>query len=237
MKNKLMAALADTNITLTESQAARLALHWDLLMEANAKFNLTAIREADEAVNKHYLDSLLALPLLNKYGKAGDTLLDVGSGGGFPGLVLASAAEDVDFTLMDATNKKCDFLRASADTMGLKNVSVLAARAEDAGQAKETREHFDLVTARAVAALPVLLEYCIPFLKTGGILLAYKGSNYAEEVASARHALAELKAEIIETVTASLPGGDERAVLVIRKNAATLPKYPRRNGIPSKKPL
>jgi len=217
--------------------ADKLALHFDLLTEANAAFNLTAITDAETAAVKHYWDCLAMAPLLEKL-PAGAAVADIGSGGGFPGLVLAAALPQHSFTLIEATGKKCAFLADAAAAMGLTNVKVETLRAEEAGRAAHLRAAFDAVTARAVAALNVLAEYALPLLKVGGTFYAMKGAGYAEELAEAQNAFAVLSAALAAETVFALPGTeDTRAILSISKQAETAEKYPRRPGMPTKRPL
>ena len=222
------------DLGLTEKESVLLLTHWRQVVEASSRFNLTAVND-EEAAEKHYRDCLAARGLLERL-PAGSRVLDLGSGAGFPGLVLASVCPDLSFTLLDATAKKCDFLRETAETMGLTNVEILCGRAEDVGRG-ELRESFDLVTARAVASLRELIELALPLLKTGGTLLAYKGANYQAEIDEAAHALAELCGEVGAVTAYILAGGDRRALVTVRKLAPTPAKYPRRPGMPHKRPL
>ena len=223
-----------TDLGLTEYEAALLQTHWQLVQAASARFNLTAVND-EEAAEKHYRDCLAVRAVLASL-PAGSRVLDLGSGAGFPGLVLAAVFPALSFTLLDATAKKCDFLRDTAAVMGLSNVDVICGRAEDIGRG-ELRESFGLVTARAVASLRELIELALPLLKTGGALLAYKGAKYQAEIDEAAHALAELRGEIGEVTEYALAGGDRRALVAVRKLAPTPAKYPRRPGMPHKRPL
>lgn len=173
-------------------------------------------------------------------GDAGDNavrIADIGSGGGFPGLVLAVCLPEAEFTLLEATGKKCGFLRDCAAELGLDNVTVLQLRAEEAGRLPELRFSFDLVTARAVAPLNVLAEYALPLLKQGGRLLAYKGPEYESEMAGAEQALKALDGAVANVSKFQLPSGGERAVVEIISLLNCAQKYPRRPGMPSKRPL
>ena len=223
-----------TNLGLTEKETAMLRTQWGQVQAASARFNLSAVNDA-EAAEKHYRDCLAARAVLAGL-PAGSRVLDLGSGAGFPGLALAAVCPDFSFTLLDATAKKCDFLREAAVAMGLSNVDVICGRAEDVGRA-ELRESFDLVTARAVASLRELVELALPLLKEGGSLLAYKGAYYQTEIDEAAHALSELCGEVGEVTEYTLAGGDRRALITVRKLAPTPTKYPRRPGMPHKRPL
>lgn len=232
----MMRSLLDRlELGLSPAQLEMLERHWQLLLAANREFNLTAISDPEQAAEKHYADSLLARPAFaGRPGRA----LDIGSGGGFPGLVLAVACPDWDFTLLEATGKKCAFLERCGRELGLSNVRVLNCRAEEAGRDPALRAGFDLATARAVAPLAVLAEYALPLLRLGGRLAALKGAGWEAELAQAEAALALLGGGVAQAIPQQLPrSGDQRALLLIEKLAPTPDKYPRRPGIPQKRPL
>jgi 16S rRNA (guanine527-N7)-methyltransferase len=200
------------------------------LLETNRSFNLTAITDLEEAWGKHVLDSLTVLPDLRELAP-GSRVIDVGSGGGLPGLPLAISLPALHFTLLEATAKKARFLEETASALGLGNVTVVCDRAESFGHGPE-RERFDATTARAVSRLPVLLELTLPLLRVGGLSLAIKGEQAAVEVTEAKNALNLLRAQVEDT--RRTPTG---VVVRIRKIAATSPKYPRRPGEPKRAPL
>jgi len=211
---------------------ALLQQHW--LLVKNAGFNLTAISEDEEAAVKHYWDCLYIAEKLPEQARC----LDIGSGAGFPGLVLAAARPDTKWLLLDSLNKRCEFLKRAAAQMGLKNVEVIHARAEEAGQNKKFRESFDIVAARAVTAMPVLAELTLPFLKKGGKLLAMKGPALTEELADAQNALKLLQGEVKEVREYELPlFGDGRTLCTVQKIGICPAKYPRRAGTPKSDPL
>ncbi len=227
-------AMAAVNLNLDQNTITMLEQHWQLVMERNAVVNLTAITDQAAVISKHYLDCLLALPYLSASGKA----LDIGSGGGFPGLVLAIAQQRLFWTLVESVNKKADFLRQAASKLSLSNVTVVAARAETIGRDGAYRGNFDLVTARAVAELASLLEYALPLLKIGGRFIAYKGPDAAMEAAHAGNALDILGGKIVDVIDLQLPfGGVRRSIVIIEKIIATPDKYPRREGMAVKRPL
>lgn len=216
--------------------AERLDLHWQLLLAANSRFNLTAITDRETALKRHYLDCLLAAEKLRPYLREGAEMADIGSGGGFPGLVLAAAMPGVPCCLLEAAGKKACFLQECGEQMSLPQVSVLALRAEEAGRDPLLRAHFDLVTARAVAELAVLSEYALPLLKEQGIFAAMKGPKAEQELADAKNALQILGGELLDIIEYSLED-EQRSLVLIRKTATTPDKYPRRPGMPSKRPL
>lgn len=230
----LTTLLHEQQIRLSPGQIDQLACHWELVEETNRKFNLTAI-SGNAAASLHYVDSLLALPLLEQ-AEPHARLLDIGSGAGFPGIPLAVARPDLQVFLLESTAKKCDFLTYCAQYLHLDNVEIVAKRAEEAGRS-ELRGSFDVVTARAVANLATLAEYALPLLKQGGFLLAMKGSNWQQELAEAKAALQQLGGEFVQAEEQHLPGGESRATLLISKAKPTAEKFPRRTGIPAKKPL
>lgn len=223
---------ADASPDECERCLALLQQHWQLVK--NAGFNLTAITEDEEAAVKHYWDCLFIAQKLPENARC----LDIGSGAGFPGLVLAAARPDTKWLLLDSLNKRCEFLKRAAREMGLKNVEVMHARAEEAGQNKKFRESFDIVAARAVTAMPVLAELTLPFLKKGGLLLAMKGPALAEELAEAQNALKVLQGKVISSQEYCLPVfGDGRTLCTVEKIGSCPAKYPRRAGTPKSDPL
>lgn len=204
-----------------------------LLLEANARLNLTRVVEPDAVARLHLLDTLAALPLLPTSLRRA---VDLGSGGGVPGIVLAIALPGVHWTLVDSVGKKADALRSFVDGLGLANVEVVASRAELLGRGP-SRESFDLVSARALASLPVLVEYALPLLRVGGTLLAWKGPISADELAAGRAASDVLGGGAPVVRSAGVPSlGDHRFILV-EKLRATDARWPRRPGEPARRPL
>ena len=223
-------------VELTEAGAAKLVRLLMMVREANERIRLTAVTDWEEALAKHLLDSLAPLAL-GLFPLGVDAAADLGSGGGFPGLVLAIVLPSVSFTLIEATGKKATFLAEAARSLGLANVRVLAARAEEIGHG-EGREGFGVVTARAVAELPVLLELAHPLLRPGGRLLAWKGPEGPREIEAAASALAILGAAILSAAPYDLPGGlGHRLLLAIEKTGPTPAGFPRRPGMARKRPL
>ena len=234
IKVLLLEKADEAGIPLSADAAERMAAFHALLLAKNKEMNLTAITGADEAVEKHYLDALRLSVCLPKEGSF--AALDVGSGAGFPGMPLAIFYPDAQWTLLDATGKRCDFLRAAATDLGLSNVRVLCGRAEELGRDVQHRETYDLVTARAVAPLATLSELCLPFAKVGGRFAAYKGEQADAELAAAQTALSTCGGVLAETVSYRTQGA-ARAILLFQKTEATPEKYPRRNGMPAKRPI
>lgn len=229
------AAFEALGVALEPGDEARLRAFLRLLLEANRVVNLTAIRDPEAAWRRHVLDGLsLVGPLASiEFGRPGPLrVADLGSGGGVPGLVLACVMPEVEFTLIEATRKKARHLERTAEALELANVSVVARRAEAVGQDADSRERFDAVLARAVGALPVLIELCVPLLRVGGLLLAVKGERAADEIRSARKALHALHA----LVTSSIPT-ETGTIVVVEKSRPTPRRYPRAAGVPAKTPL
>ncbi len=226
-------ALSGAAITLPEGGTEKLSAFNEELLRVNEQMNLTAITEPSDMVSKHYIDALKGAGLLPENGK----VLDIGSGAGFPGVPLAVARPDVAITLMDALAKRLNFIENALKKAGVPPLALLHGRAEEYGKDPDFRETFDAVTARAVAALPALCEYCLPFVKVGGVFLAYKGPGAAEELAAAGNALKTLGGAAEKTVSYTLAGGEERNILVIRKISPTPAKYPRNPKKIKERPL
>lgn len=206
-------------------------LYYNLLIEYNAKFNLTAITQREEVYSKHFIDSAVGAFFTTK-----GSLIDVGSGGGFPAIPLKIINKEIDLTMLEATNKKCEFLKVVAEKLNLTNVSVINGRAEKLGQDNKYRERFDYCTSRAVARLNILAEYCLPFVKVGGKFIVYKALLTDEEILEAKGAIQTLGGEIT-SVNKFLLNEQNRAIIVIEKVKSTPSAYPRANGKIRKKPL
>ena len=220
---------------LYDSQVLQFNRYAELLLSWNEKMNLTAITEPDEIISKHFADSLYGLPYLS----AGDRIIDVGTGAGFPGIPLKIARPDLSLTLLDSLNKRLTFLQEVVSSLKLSDVKTVHARAEEgAKKPSPLREQFDAATARAVANLGVLAEYCLPYVKVGGVFLAYKGGEVEDEAKNAKNAIATLGGELSEIAKYTLPDTDiTHSVVVIKKIKPTADIYPRQNGKITKKPL
>jgi len=224
---------ATIGLSLEAGERQQLGRFLALLLETNKRFNLTAIREPEAAWLRHVLDSLSLIPFL----QGADRVIDVGSGGGLPGLPLAITCPDVKFTLLEATGKKAKFIESAATKLGLGNVSVVNDRAENAGRDGAHRQKYDVAIARAVGPMRVLLEYTLPLTKTGGRVLAMKGARVVDELDECSDALMLLGGGAVEVYEA-LPGLEDDAVIVeVTKDRATPREYPRRPGEPKSKPL
>lgn len=230
----LAARGAEAQLSFTEEQLAQFTRYYELLVETNKVMNLTAITEPEEVAVKHMVDSLLAY----EDGMQGKTLVDVGTGAGFPGVPLKIYCSSLKVTLVDSLGKRLRFLQQVIDELGLKGIRCEHLRAEDAGRSKKHREQYDYVTARAVARLSVLSEYCLPLAKKGGQFIALKGSRFAEEIEEGEAAVKILGGKIISAEPVKLPGLDDgRAIIKIAKIKATPAQYPRKAGTPEKQPL
>lgn len=223
-------------ISLTDDHQRQCLRYLDLLMEWNGKMNLTAIRDPSEAIVKHFLDSMTLIPLLPNTPRL--RMADVGTGAGFPGLVLKILRHDLRLLLLDSLNKRLHFLQVVVENLGLEDVETLHARAEDAGRDSSIRGQFDVVTARAVAELSVLAEYCLPLARVGGLFLAMKGPRGEEELNSARESIRKLGGEVENIHPISLPYFDEpRIILSTKKVKPTPARYPRKPAEIKKSPL
>jgi 16S rRNA (guanine527-N7)-methyltransferase len=222
------------NIELEDNHVEQFIKYKDVLKDWNNRINLTAIEEDRDIMVKHFIDSLSILPYI-KNEKA--HIIDVGTGAGFPGIPIKIVLNSVNVTLLDSLEKRIKFLNEVIIQLGLDDIRAVHGRAEHFGANVQFREKFDVAVARAVASLPVLLEYCLPFVKVGGIFIAMKGSSL-EEVSDSRKALEVLGGEIHEVKELVLPFSDaKRNIIIIKKFRQTLTKYPRKAGKPSRDPL
>ena len=228
--------LADLGFPLTDRQKEQYERYFELLVEWNEKINLTAITEKDEVYLKHFYDSIAPI-LQGLIENQPIRLLDIGAGAGFPSLPMKILFPELDVTIIDSLNKRINFLHLLAEELGLSGVHFYHGRAEDFAQDKAFRAQFDLVTARAVARMQVLSELTIPYLKVGGRLLALKASNAPEELEEAKNALNLLFSNIEDNLQYELPNGDPRYITVVEKKKETPNKYPRKAGMPNKRPL
>ena len=219
------------NIEINDLQEKKLQGYMEGVLAWNEKVNLTAITEPKEFVIKHYVDSLSILPL-PEFQKA-DNIIDVGTGGGFPGVPLAIMAEDKNFTLLDSLNKRLKIIDELTDSLDIENVFTLHGRSEELGRSPEYREKYDLCVSRAVAELPVLLELCLPFVSVGGFFIAYKSSHIKEELEKAEKAMKKLGGEL-KRIEKDWEG---KSLIIIEKTKETPKAYPRKPGEPKRNPL
>ncbi len=227
-KEYLFNLAKEIGITLTDFQVEAFCKYYDLVVENNKHFNLTAITEEQDFIIKHIIDSIAGISEI----KEGATLLDIGAGAGFPSMPIAIMRSDVSVTALDSTAKKMSFLQNAAKEIGIPNLNTVSGRAEEMRSLFNT---FDVVTARAVSSLPILLELAIPMLKVGGTFVAYKTDE--SELESSKNALKVLNAQHINTKTFYLPNGDRRAIMSFVKLSSTPSQYPRQYGTIKKKPL
>lgn len=223
----LTARAAAAGLALTAEQIAQFAVYNEMLLDWNTRMNLTALTSPNDVAVKHIIDSLTTYdaPLFD----AAQTLIDVGTGAGLPGIPLAVYAPHIEVTLMDALAKRVRFLTEVTAAMGLTHTRCIHARAEEAARQKEHRAHYDIAVSRAVARMPVLLEYTLPFVRVGGSVLALKGRAYAEEAEEGKHAAQILGGGAIAARPVQLPGLDDvRAILSVVKERPTPKTYPRR---------
>ncbi len=230
----LLEDAAKLGISVTDEMLARFEKLAFLLVEQNKTMNLTAITDPDGIAIKHFADSISALSAADF--PQGAKVLDVGTGAGFPSIPLLIARPDLEMTMIDSTAKKLKYVASAVESLGL-TAEVLHTRAEEAGQNKAYREKFDIVCSRAVAALNVLCEYCLPFVKVGGVFLAMKGAKAQEEIADAKAAIKTLSGKIVDEKSFTLSDGGERTIVVIKKISQVPPKYPRVSAQIAKKPL
>ncbi len=233
---ELRLLLAAAGLELDETALSRLETYHDMLLDWNTRMDLTSV-SADRMAARHFLDSLLPLKASGLIPEEG-RLIDVGTGAGFPGLPLAIARPSLQVTLLEAQGKRCQFLQAVCQALGLENVTIINDRAENLGRTEGHREGYDRAVARAVAALPVLAEYLLPFVRVGGMALCWKGPAVAGEQADGAAAAARLGGRLLPLVDMEGCGEETGHVIApMEKTEKTLPLYPRKNGMPAKRPL
>ena len=228
--------IKNLGLALSERQAEQLIRYYEMLVKWNQVMNLTAITEFGDVMKKHFTDSLSLVKAYDM--KGASSLIDVGTGAGFPGLVLKIAFPGCRVTLLDSLNKRIQFLNAVIKELGLTDVEAIHGRAEDLARPGELRESFDLCVSRAVANLATLSEYCLPFVKKGGFFISYKSEKISEEMAEAENAIVLLGGKAEEKKEFLLPDSDiYRCLFVIKKVRETPKKYTRTAGLPGKEPL
>lgn len=235
-REEIGSRLRMNEIPFAEDLPEKLEIYLRLLLEWNTKMDLTAVEEEEDLLDKHFVDSLTVLR--TDLVKPGASLVDVGTGAGFPGMVLAMARPDLRVVLMDAQRKRLKFLEAVAAEAGTGNAEILHARAEDAARDRKHREQYDIAAARAVAPLNVLAEYLLPFVKAGGCALCWKGPALKQELEAGRRAAHLLGGRLEMPVSCAVAGRDwEHTILPVRKTERTAAAYPRKAGTPKAKPL
>lgn len=233
-KDLLYNTIKPFEITVDEDAFSRLDTFAEMLIETNKSFNLTAIKEPDDVTVKHFADCLSIFKYVDIPENA--KIIDVGTGAGFPGLVLKLYRPDIQMTFLDSTKKRLGFIENVLNECGIKG-DILHMRAEEAAQLAKYREKYDFATARAVAALPVLSEYCLPFVKVGGSFVSMKSAESNEEISEAKKAINILGGKIEEDILFDLVENMPRRIIRIKKNSQTPTKYPRPSAQISKKPL
>ncbi len=236
MRDRLMTRAAEMGIQMSDAQADKFTAFHEMLVKANARTNLTRVPDdADEAVDRNYLDSISLVA--DNLPTGTRTLVDVGAGAGFPGIPLSIMLPEIEVTLLDSLGKRVEFMKGAVAVLGL-NARAVNMRAEEAGRAPGLREAFDVAVSRAVAPLSVLAEFALPLLRVGGVMVAYKGPAWQTELGEAEAAFAALGGRFLSARDANVPGRDWAHVLLrIEKTAQTPEKYPRRPGMPEKRPL
>ena len=233
--NKFVEGLKALNIELSDNQVSQFLKYYEMLVEKNKVMNLTAITEFDEVIEKHFLDSLQIAQYVDINNK-NISIIDVGTGAGFPGVPLKIAFPNIKVVLLDSLNKRINFLNEVIDVLGLENIAALHGRAEDYGKNPEYREQFDYCVSRAVANMCSLSEYCLPFVKVGGSFIPYKSGNIDEELLNAKIAVFLLGGKI-DKVEKFVLEENQRSFVFIKKEKNTGKKYPRKAGLPTKEPL
>ncbi|WP_294759406.1 16S rRNA (guanine(527)-N(7))-methyltransferase RsmG [uncultured Lactobacillus sp.] len=230
--------LSKRNFKLNENQINQFNQYFTSLIETNKKVNLTRITEKDDVYLKHFFDSITPLFTFGEIFTKSQTLCDVGAGAGFPSIPLKIMVPELRVTIVDSLGKRLNFLQELVTQLDLKNVALVHGRAEDVGQNKQYREQFDIVTARAVANMAVLSEYCLPLVKKNGNFIALKGSKAEDELNSSQKALKTLGGKTTAVKELQLPhSSEDRTLILVKKVQATPKKYPRQAGTPHRKPI
>ncbi len=241
-------SLKKVNIDISEEQIDSFEKYYELLIEWNSFMNLTSITDMDEVIDKHFVDSILLLKYISftdeeeSFDKIifskNSSLIDIGSGAGFPGIPLKIMCPYLKFTLVDSLNKRINFLNEVIDKLSLDNITAIHSRAEIIGKNSDHREKYDICFSRAVSNLSVLSEFCLPLVKNNGYFISYKGSNIDEELDSAGNAIDILGGKVLKTESFIIPDTDnKRSLIFIKKDKATPKQYPRKEGTPLKNPL
>lgn len=240
MKKLLKIEMEKMGIQLVDKQLEQFLMYYELLMEWNKVMNLTAITEYKEVVQKHFVDSLSIIKVIDKESLQSENIsvIDIGTGAGFPGIPIKIIFSGLKITLLDSLNKRIRFLNEVIEKLELEDVETIHGRAEDYAKRDKYREQYNICVSRAVANLSTLSEYSLPFVKVGGNFLSYKAENVEEEMKKSKHAIMLLGGKVEEVIKFNLPDTDiKRAIVKIRKENLTSKKYPRKSGIPSKEPL
>lgn len=234
--DQLARALVALGLSCGEKTLGQFRIYMEGILEWNEKVNLTSITQPQDFIKKHYIDSLLSIPC-GEF-QAARKVIDVGTGGGFPGIPLALAAPDKEFVLMDSLSKRIKIIKELCQRAEIRNVTAIHARAEELARNREHRQRYDLCVSRAVANIATLSEYCLPFIKKGGWFLAYKGPDTDEELKAGKKAIKILGGQVMREERADLEDFElNHKIIFIKKTAETPSKFPRKSGTPSKEPL
>ena len=231
--------LEELGIELSEKQIHQFIKYYEMLVEKNKVMNLTAITEFNEVIVKHFIDSLAFVKVVDKDDLSnGISIIDIGTGAGFPGIPLKIAFPNINITLLDSLNKRINFLKEVSDELGFEGIDFIHGRSEDFGRNPQFREKFDICVSRAVANLATLSEFCVPFVKVGGSFISYKAGDCGEEVKESMKAVEKMGGKIINQLEYMVPTSDlNRVLLFIEKEKATPKSFPRKAGTPAKEPI
>lgn len=231
--------LEELGIELSEKQIYQFIKYYEMLVEKNKVMNLTAITEFNEVIVKHFIDSLALVKVVDKDDLSnGISIIDIGTGAGFPGIPLKIAFPNINITLLDSLNKRINFLKEVSDELGFEGIDFIHGRSEDFGRNPQFREKFDICVSRAVANLATLSEFCVPFVKVGGSFISYKAGDCGEEVKESMKAVEKMGGKIINQLEYMVPTSDlNRVLLFIEKEKATPKSFPRKAGTPAKEPI
>lgn len=236
MKYKLNEAMEKLNIHLTDEKILQFQKYYELLIKWNKVMNLTSITNYNDVVMKHFVDSISIVNAVDMNSIA--NMIDIGTGAGFPGIPIKIVFPEIEAILLDSLNKRVNFLNTVIDELSLENIYAFHGRAEEYARKKQHREKYDLCVSRAVSKLSTLSEYCLPYVKTGGLFISYKSSEIDQEINESKAAIHILGGQITDIVKFNLPDTDiDRSLVVIDKKRNTDKKYPRKAGIPTKEPL
>ena len=235
--DSLPGELHQLGLVLSKKQLSQFSAYSSYLLECNKRINLTAIKDPEAVDMLHFVDSLTVSMAISDKTKTGMRVLDIGTGAGFPGIPIKLIFPDISLTLIESSKKKADFLDSLLRMLNLPDVNVVNSRSEDAARDSNLRESFDLVVCRGVAEMAVLIELSLPFLRIGGLLVAHKKANISDEIRKADSALAELGGKLMDVLRVNVKKLEDRSIVIVSKISPTKKKFPRRSGIPQKRPI